>query len=284
MEMKRYTSAPLPFQGQKRRFIRQIEAVAARQARGTVFVDLFGGSGLVSHTVKQARPDCRVVCNDYDRYTERLAHIRRTNDILTALRPVVARVPPKQRIDEPVRSQVLTEVERWHRNGYVDWLTLSSNLLFTMNYVHSFDELFKETLYNRVRRDGYSADGYLEGVEVVSTDYRRLFDRFRQVPGVVFILDPPYLSTDCGGYRRDGYWRLADYLDVLKCLVGTKFVYFTSGKSSIVELAAWIGRNPSIGDPFEGAEIHRHHVGGVALDYDDIMLVKTPPEGSPQAA
>lgn len=57
---------------------------------------------------------------------------------------------------------------------------------------------------------------------------------FRLVPEVIFILDPPYLSTDCGTYRSDNYWKLSDYLDVLKCLQGTRFVYFSSSKSTIV--------------------------------------------------
>ena len=105
-------------------------------------------------------------------------------------------------------------------------------------------------------------------------DYRRLFDRFRLVPDVIFILDPPYLSTDCGTYKSDNYWKLSDYLDVLKCLQGTRFVYFTSSKSTIVELADWMGRNPSIGNPFEGADVHRLHVSGICLNYDDMMLVK----------
>lgn len=90
----------------------------------------------------------------------------------------------------------------------------------------------------------------------------------------VFILDPPYLSTDCGTYTNTSYWRLSDYLDVLKCLQGTKFVYFTSSKSTIVELAEWIARNPTIGNPFEGAKVIRQHVSGIALNYDDMMLVK----------
>lgn len=105
--MEKFTSAPLPFQGQKRRFVRQIVETAKQQENGTVFVDLFGGSGLVSHVIKQARPDCRVVYNDFDRYGERLANIGRTNEMLRALRPIVAGVPHKSRITEPVRSAVM---------------------------------------------------------------------------------------------------------------------------------------------------------------------------------
>ncbi|MBQ9639565.1 MAG: hypothetical protein IJV22_08425 [Bacteroidales bacterium] len=41
--------------------MKQLEGMAMQQKKGAVFVDLFGGSGLVSHTIKQARPDCRVV-------------------------------------------------------------------------------------------------------------------------------------------------------------------------------------------------------------------------------
>ena len=272
--MKKFVNAPLPFQGQKRRFIRQIEEMAKEQKKVAVFVDLFGGSGLVSHTIKQARPDCRVVYNDFDHYSERLANIGRTNEMLRALRPIVASVPHKMRIDEPVRSLVVAEVEKWNRTGFVDWFSISSNLHFTMNYSHNFEEFSKETLYNRLRQDDYNADGYLEGVEVVSMDYRRLFDQFRLVPDVIFILDPPYLSTDCGTYNSTDYWRLSDYLDVLKCLQGTRFVYFTSSKSTIVELADWIARNDFHGNPFEGAKVYRHHVSGIALNYDDMMLVK----------
>ena len=272
--MKKFVNAPLPFQGQKRRFVKQLEEMARRQTEGAVFVDLFGGSGLVSHVIKRARPDCRVVWNDYDHYSERLANVGRTNEMLKALRGIVAGVPKKLRIEEPVRSAVVAEVERWNKAGYVDWISISSNLHFTMHYSRNFEEFCKETLYNRLRKDDYDVEGYLEGVEVVSMDYRRLFEQFRLVPDVIFILDPPYLLTDCGTYRDGAYWRLADYLDVLKCLQETQFVYFTSSKSTIVELADWMARNPMACNPFEGAEVHHVHVSGQALNYDDIMLVK----------
>ena len=45
-------------------------------------------------------------------------------------------------------------------------------------------------------------------------------------------------------------------------------------ESTIVELADWMGRNRTLGNPFEGAKVHRFHVGGVCLNYDDMMLVK----------
>lgn len=273
--MKKFINAPLPFQGQKRRFARQLEEMAMRQKDGTVFVDLFGGSGLVSHIIKHARPDCRVVYNDFDHFSERLANVGRTNEMLHALRPIVAEIPHKMRIVEPVRSAVLAEVEQWHKSGFVDWITISSNLLFVMNYVGSYEEFAKMTFYNRVRVVDYDVSGYLEGVEIVSMDYRPLFDMFRDNEDVVFILDPPYLSTDCSTYNSADYWRLSDYLDVLKCLQGTNYVYYTSSKSSIVELAEFISRTDLHDNPFKGATIYKHPVKGIALNYEDMMLVKT---------
>ena len=92
--------------------------------------------------------------------------------------------------------------------------------------------------------------------------------------GGVFLVDPPYLSTKVGTYKM--YWRLSDYLDVLKVLQGTKFVYFTSDKSSIIELCQWMGDNQSLGNSFAGAtkvEFNAHM--NYNSSYTDIMLYKT---------
>ena len=40
---------------------------------------------------------------------------------------------------------------------------------------------------------------------------------------------------------------------MLKVLVGHRYVYFTSNKSSIIELCDWLGKNKEIGNPFIGA-------------------------------
>lgn len=99
--------------------------------------------------------------------------------------------------------------------------------MFSMKYKMSIPEMRKETFYNNVRKAGYAeCPDYLAGLEIESCDYRDLFERFKDTPGVVFLVDPPYLSTDVGTYRM--YWRLADYLDVLSVLSGHNFVYFTS--------------------------------------------------------
>ena len=95
----------------------------------------------------------------------------------------------------------------------------------------------------------------------------------KDTPGVVFLVDPPYLSTDVTTYSI--FWRLSDYLEVLTVLAGHPFVYFTSNKSSIVELCEWMGRNKTLGNPFEGcarSEFNAHM--NYSSGYTDIMLYK----------
>jgi len=89
----------------------------------------------------------------------------------------------------------------------------------------------------------------------------------------MFLVDPPYLSTDVGTYRM--YWKLADYLDVLNVLRDKPFVYFTSNKSSILELCEWLGRNKTLGNPFtecEKVEFNQHM--NYNASYTDMMLYK----------
>lgn len=270
---KMYLSAPLPFMGQKRRFVRDFIKVLEGYPNGTTFVDLFGGSGLLSHISKCRKPASEVVYNDFDNFRRRLAAIPQTNIILRELRDIVKDVQRNKVITGDARERVL-QCLRQHeqRDGYVDYLTISTSVMFSMKYCSSLNTLQRETLYNKVRQTDYPECGdYLEGLTVVSEDYRTLFSRYKDVPGVVFLVDPPYLSTEVGSY--DLYWRLSDYLDVLTVLAGHTFVYFTSDKSNILELCDWMGKHPATGNPF--ARCKRVEVGAhmnYLAQYTDIML------------
>ena len=272
---KMYLSAPLPFMGQKRMFAREFVKVLGQFPDSTVFVDLFGGSGLLSHITKCVRPDADVVYNDFDNYRERLANIPATNALLSDLRRIVGEVPRKKRITGDFREMVLARLEREERErGYVDYITLSSSLLFSMNYATDLEGMRKEDLWNTVRQTDYpEANDYLDGLTVTSEDYKEVFRRYKDVPGVTFLVDPPYLSTEVGTYKM--YWCLADYLDVLNVLKGHPFVYFTSNKSSILELCDWMDRNPSIGNPFKNCrKVEFNATVNYNSRYTDIMLYR----------
>lgn len=272
-----YLSAPLPFVGQKRMFARHFIDIIRQYPSGTVFVDLFGGSGLLSHITRHFHPESRVVYNDFDNYRHRIDNIGRTNRLLELIRPIASQFGRGKPITGNAREQIFALLEQEeNETGYLDFITLSSSLMFSMKYRLSIDEMRKEALYNNVRKCGYEpCPDYLDGLEIVSCNYRELFDRFKDIPGVVFLVDPPYLSTDVGTYRMS--WRLADYLDVLSVLPGHDFIYFTSAKSCIVELCEWLGRNPGLGNPFARCrkkefDAHMNYHAG----YKDIMLYTQP--------
>lgn len=270
--MKNYNQSPLPFQGQKRRFLKLFKETLKEYPEMGVYVDLFGGSGLLSHAVKQIYPDARVVWNDYDDFQTRLNNVSQTNALLAKLRPLLADEPKDKKVRETVRQQILDIVaaEPW-----VDYVSLSSNLLFSGNYMMNFEQLEGEAFYNKIRQSDYDVEGYLTGVERVQTDYKKAYEHFKNEPNVVFLVDPPYLSTDTKTYNSDSYWRLRDYLDVLSVLDGSNYFYFTSNKSQIVELCEWIETRTLTGNPFQGSTMTT--TGGsvnYSSSYTDIMLHK----------
>ena len=271
--MKNYTQSPLPFQGQKRGFLTLFKQGLKDYDQYTTFIDLFGGSGLLAHTVKQQRPDARVIYNDYDNFSKRLSNVDKTNALIRDLRALIGNLEPSVRIVEPLKTEILIRVKEEENKGFVDYITLSGSLLFSGKYVTCWDEFAKETFYNRIKQKDYTTDGYLEGVEVVHYDYRVLFSMYRHFPNVVFLIDPPYLSTDCSSYKS--YWKLKDYLDVLLLLKDTSYFYFTSNKSSIIELCDWLEQNLNAPSPFFGAT-KKEVINGVNKDarYTDIMMYK----------
>ena len=275
MELKKkiFTTAPLPFMGQKRKFLKQFKPALINYSESATYVDLFGGSGLLSHTVKSFYPGAKVVYNDFDNYRIRLENIDKTNQLITDLRVILKDSPKDKIILGEFRSKVFERVLLDENSGYVDYITLSSSILFSMKYVQSYEALQKETLYNTVRQSEYTADGYLDGLEVVSQCYKELFTKYKDVPNVVFLVDPPYLSTESGTYKS--FWKLRDYLDVLQVLDGTKYFYFTSNKSSIIELCDWIETKTPMSNPFTGASLETMNATVTyQSSYTDIMLYK----------
>lgn len=274
---KLYLSAPLPFVGQKRMFARHFIDVVRQYPRGTLFVDLFGGSGLLSHITKHFHPDSRVIYNDFDNYRRRIANISRTNRLLDLIRPIADRFPRLKPITGDAREEIFALLGQELRDaGYVDFITLSASLLFAMKYKLSVEEMRKETIYNKIRKNRFNeAPDYLAGLEIVSCDYRELFEQYRYTPGVVFLVDSPYLSTDVATYTMS--WQLSDYLDVLSILDGHDFIYFTSEKSGIIELCQWIGRNAGAGNPFTCCRRKEFEASmNYNARYKDIMLFTTP--------
>jgi site-specific DNA-adenine methylase len=128
--MKTYTSAPLPFQGQKRRHVKEFSKII-KSLQPAVVIDLFGGSGLLSHLAKRASPKSRVIYNDYDNDCRRLEHIPQTNKLLSYFRELLHDYPKDARITGKMQEVILQKLVDENTNGYVDWITVSSSLMFS---------------------------------------------------------------------------------------------------------------------------------------------------------
>ena len=194
--MKTYTQAPLPFQGQKRRFLKHFKSALKEFSPTAIYVDLFGGSGLLSHTVKSVYPDATVIYNDFDNYSLRLENIDKTNTLLADLRVICSKNPnrkDKERLSDELHREIIERIS--HEKGFIDWVTISSSLLFSMNYVISFEQLKKEKFYNKVRLSDYNAKDYLEGVHRIKKDYRDLFAEYRNDPNVAHISILPAIKA-----------------------------------------------------------------------------------------
>ena len=275
--MKNYTQSPLPFQGQKRKFLSHVKQVLANSSDDATYVDLFGGSGILSHTVKQLKPSAKVIYNDYDNFSKRLASVAQTNVLLDKIRLITKDLIKDKLITDSYKNRILEIVKQEEFEvGYVDYITLSSSLLFSAKYVTNYEELSKQTFYNNVRQSNYVSDDYLQGVDIVHKDYRELFEQYKELNNVVFLVDPPYLSTDTTTYGSDSYWKLKDYLNVLDVLIGTNYLYFTSNKSQIVELCQWMEtRTLDDVNPFKNSTtVCINTTLNKTAKYTDMMLYK----------
>jgi hypothetical protein len=144
MKRKEYNSAPLPFQGQKRKFAKKFAKVLQQYPDDAVFIYLFGGSGLLSHITKCQKPNATVVYNDFDNYRQRLAHISQTNELLAAIREILKDVPRGKMVAGGERQLVIDAIKRHEKcYGYVDYITLSSSIMFSMKYCTNIDDLEK---------------------------------------------------------------------------------------------------------------------------------------------
>ena len=271
-----YNQAPLPFQGQKRKFVKLFAEKIETLPDDTIFVDLFGGSGLLSRAAKDTKPMCQVIYNDYDDYHLRIANIANTNKLIAEIRSITGSMPRFQRLSSGIKEKILTVIAKHEQDvGYVDYITISSSIMFSSKYVLSLNGLRKESFYNSVKKQDYDrASDYLDGLEICKCDYMRLFDEFKNNEKAFFICDPPYLNTDVTTYKMN--WTLRDYLRVLNCLRASQFAFFTSEKSSLIELLEWLEDKFSYNNPLKKANEYRIRttVNGTA-GYEDIMLLKT---------
>lgn len=82
------------------------------------------------------------------------------------------------------------------------------------------------------------------------------------------------LSGQPGGKFTE-FFQLTDYLSVLRLLRGTKYIYFTSDKSQIVELCQFMAEEYGEAAPMYGATVRmRTNTLNYQAKFNDMMITK----------
>lgn len=240
---KIYSRAPLPFQGQKRNQARNMREILKEFPDDALYLDVFGGSGLLSQLIKQEKPNARVFYNDFDNYTERLSHIDDTNKLLENIYFVLDKHERNKKLSAEDKNKILNIISEF--KGYKDYLTLSSHLLFSGNYVTSFNDLEKSQFYKPKvsRRPIYNADGYLKGIEVVKKCGFELLEEYKD-KDCVLVLDPPYLQTKAECYSQS--FKLKDFLNLV-CFIKEPYIIFGSHRSDIMPFLEFADKKLNLG-------------------------------------
>ena len=232
---------PIPFQGNKKLWKNKFIDIIKEMGEYDIYVDLFGGSGILSHWVKHIFPSSTVIYNDFDKYEDRCKQIKETNEILTRCREVCKDLKKKQLIDEE-KTKEIKKIFKEYSNP--DLLTLKTQLYYTKRIdknFKSFDDFFKEKLYNNLNGNDYKETGkYFEGLKIYSKDWHELFEEIiKKYQGknkkILFIMDPPCLYTDKSQYKNN-YWLLNDSLKLFEIIAGYDSLLFSSDKSGFKEL------------------------------------------------
>lgn len=275
--MTHYTKAPLPFVGQKRNFIKPFKQVLNHipaDGAGWTIVDAFGGSGLLAHVAKYAKPAARVIYNDFDDYAERLRHIHDTNRLRRILAELLSDYPRNKHIDKTTKAKVIDAIQTF--DGYKDLNCLRSWLLFSSNQVGTMAELFNKSMYHCIRQTDYpDAENYLKGLEIVSQPFQTLLPQYTAQPNTLLILDPPYVSTLQGMYANQNYFGMVQFLRLMD-MVRPPFVFFSSTRSEFMDYLDFIKDNrPKEWAVFEGLQ-HISYAASISkkAKYEDNMVFK----------
>lgn len=249
-----FKKAPLPFQGQKNKwfaqfseFLDKIECKASAINKNVCVIDVFGGSGLLSHWSKRLHPSFTVIYNDFDNYSDRIAHIHDVNMMMDDLHKLFAE-RDRNKINDKLTPPEVVRLRSFitSHTGYVDEHCLSYWLQFSGAQKRPIDELLDvNNYYLHIPNNHYNeeeAKHYLDDIKVIHEDASD-YHKFQQIikPLIpensitLYILDPPYLYCDKTGYKTS-YFKLESTIDLINYFINDDyFIFFNSTKSGFTD-------------------------------------------------
>ena len=280
------TRPPLPFQGNKKLWFKKLTDLFDKiddEGKQLVFVDMFGGSGIISHWLLNYFPDAIVVYNDFDHYLDRMKNTDTTNQILEEIRNAFCDMKQHTRLMEREKEQIIKILNKYNDKD-IDFETLKINILYTRSFkkITSKIDFYKEAFYYNVTTTPYnpiSPDDYLPGVLHCSCDYMKLYNFIKrkyssdpETYKVVWIMDPPYLYTNVGGYKET-FSSLKEAVKFVTLLSEPYILFFNSTKSGYEELINLLGiRERSGVPPLKRLEYKTHIHNTKSNENDEFLL------------
>ena len=280
------THPPLPFQGNKKLWFKKLTCLFNEiddEGKQLVFVDMFGGSGIISHWLLNYFPDAIVVYNDFDHYLERLKKTNTTNQILEEIRDSFVGMKQHQRLTDREKATVMKIMDKYNDED-LDFETLKINILYTRSFKHitSKQDFYKEAFYYHVSSTPYNPiepDDYLPGVNACSCDYKKLYGyikrKYSSDPDtykVVWIMDPPYLYTNVGGYKET-FASLKEAVKFVTLLSEPYILFFNSTKSGYEELINLLEIRDRSGVPPLKRLEYKTHIHNTKSNQNDEFLL-----------
>ena len=261
---------PLPFQGNKAKINKYLIPIINKIPNNSTVVDLFGGSLYLSYLIKYIKPTCRVICNDFDNYRERLNHITEINHIITDLNKLIDLT--KYKYGDKLTNEDTKIIQQYLKDydGYIDYQTLASRFMFSGS---NSNRLLSNVNYY-YRNNNYineDIDDYTNNIEYRKCDWKDLYNEFKN-EDVIFITDPPYLYTDKGNYKNT-YWKLKDSLETINIIIQHKFIFFSSPKSGTMELLNFMSNYIDLPN-YEYQQINKARINNFNKSNEDIIIYR----------
>ena len=273
---------PLSFIGNKSRFRELFKKILKQNFTDKyIYVDLFGGSGYLSYVVKYVFPNAEVIYNDYDNYIDRIKHITDTNNILQNIKDIFREhnIKYNKKADDDTKKIIVDYLkEKLNNNEYVDVRTITNKILFSGNFDKDFKAIEKQRIYNNINKnplDETQAEKYIkvfDNIEITHCDYIELYNKYKDNENVVFIVDPPYLGTNCDTYNMK--WKDNDFIEVLSIIKEKNWFYFTSDKTKIYQLLKFFDETFNTNILLNTTTYTRKTAVTRNVLYEDIMIVK----------
>ena len=178
-----YKRPPLPFIGNKTKWIKDLIKYFVNnhnKFKDFVFVDVFGGSGIVSSLLAKLYPNNKIIYNDYDNYTSLLkpSSINKLNQ----LRREIYEITKNYKKDAPINSNDSLKIKRLIIKYYPNYNNnvRLKNVLAGWLMFNASNFNIENIFYNRVNSSDFDIlyDYLPDNVIIEHLDYEDLLQKY----------------------------------------------------------------------------------------------------------